>query len=809
MFKEYRRPFLSLLLLCSLLLSSGCGGGGGGGGVAPPQSHSTPPSPPNTAVSQKTTITCFPTSEGCISKTDYEKRRKKLQDAYRAQAAYSNQLELDTIRASKAYAQLELALGKGTRPGAGQTVGVIDTGIDERHPAFRNKRIHETFVNSASNEDGSRRSHGTAVSSVIVGDPDDTFVSQTAGTHGIAWGADITMFAVPTGSARRYYTPITPAGLSTADSIWTLLANTVKGWSSRGRQLDFINVSLGYNGIIDSYTSKVLRDRLKTFIPALIQSRSQRKRIFVFSAGNAHGKSCRPADFPGSTDLCIADPNDPTKFIVNAKSPEVLAGLAARIAELQGIVVAVAAVGSTGDIASFSNRCGLAANSCIAAPGVAIRTAYFGPNPMTNLPGARGSYHADGTSFAAPMVTGSLVVLKQFFRGQRSNTQLVKRLFDTANKKGKYSNKSIYGQGLLDLAAATAPQSETRIVVKGQASDAGNNIGQTWFNASNSLGDGLNRSIAGQEIVAFDNQGFPFWYSLDDFILPPVGYSSGARLQEFMAPVATESEAAVWSPSLGNFDIKPQAEADRRLSGLKFLHVPAQGTFGGHLSLVGQAFGLTEMIPNNWALTTFSNKGVDQRTPVTGAVMSWQHESMPFKVRFGFMNERKALLRSQSSGAFGGMSANSIFVGIDGAMQMGPWQLGAGAEIGSAAPSAAGGIISDISVLGTSTFAIKASRQINRRQSLSLHIAQPLRVESGHAQLTIPIGVNFDNTVTHKTLDVPLQPTGRQIELGAQWKHTFKNAGELRLGIVRIHDPNHSKIAKPNTLFMAGWRINF
>ena len=48
------------------------------------------------------------------------------------------------------------------------------------------------------------------------------------------------------------------------------------------------------------------------------------------------------------------------------------------------------------------------------------------------------------------MCTGSLVVVKQFFRGRLSNnTHLVSRLLSTANDRGIYADSSIYGHGLL------------------------------------------------------------------------------------------------------------------------------------------------------------------------------------------------------------------------------------------------------------------------------------------------------------------------------------------------------------------------
>ena len=61
-----------------------------------------------------------------------------------------------------------------------------------------------------------------------------------------------------------------------------------------------------------------------------------------------------------------------------------------------------------------------------------------------------------GTSFAAPLVSGSLALLKQLFPTV-GNYELVNRLLVTANKTGIYADSSIYGQGLLDLNSATRP----------------------------------------------------------------------------------------------------------------------------------------------------------------------------------------------------------------------------------------------------------------------------------------------------------------------------------------------------------------
>ena len=74
-----------------------------------------------------------------------------------------------------------------------------------------------------------------------------------------------------------------------------------------------------------------------------------------------------------------------------------------------------------------------------------------------------------GTSEAAPAVAGSLAVMKSLFRGQLSSTELVTRLFATADKTGIYANRAIYGQGLLDLGAATNPWGVVGLMGPGQS----------------------------------------------------------------------------------------------------------------------------------------------------------------------------------------------------------------------------------------------------------------------------------------------------------------------------------------------------
>ena len=121
--------------------------------------------------------------------------------------------------------------------------------------------------------------------------------------------------------------------------------------------------------------------------------------------------------------------------------------------ELRGHVIVAVALDSNGVIADYSNHCGAASTFCIAAPG-----RHYAPS------GPNGYVTVQGTSFAAPTVGGSLAILKQAFPSL-GNDELVTRLFATANKTGIYEVASIYGQGLVDLDAATQPVGQGQIPI--------------------------------------------------------------------------------------------------------------------------------------------------------------------------------------------------------------------------------------------------------------------------------------------------------------------------------------------------------
>lgn len=105
-----------------------------------------------------------------------------------------------------------------------------------------------------------------------------------------------------------------------------------------------------------------------------------------------------------------------------------------------GTLIAVVALDKNLKIASFSNRCGEAADWCIAAPGVDLLSSV----PMSTYG------NMSGTSMAAPLVAGSAAVLRQAFPYMTAR-QIIEVLLTTATDLG---NPALYGHGLLNLGKA-------------------------------------------------------------------------------------------------------------------------------------------------------------------------------------------------------------------------------------------------------------------------------------------------------------------------------------------------------------------
>ena len=786
-----RPVVLALVVLAAL---GGCTTRSGTSVSSPPPARPAPPVPPPATDAPRQPPrglpappdrVCIPTYRGeCMPADDFNYRVTELGlYEYYDHLGFRNQWGLHSINAHLAYGHMNLLQGPDAAPGAGVTVGMMDTGIDLEHPHFRGKHVREEFLDGAVDESGDRWSHGTAVASVLAGvrtdDPD--------APHGVAWGADLAVFAFPADTAGPSFRPASLESMARKDQELAARFRHIFDWRDGDRKIDILNLSIGYSAIISHYTAADLQASHGALIAALAQADAAEKTILVWAAMNWNGYRCDVA-----TPDCV-------EGRLNAGSVNVLAGLAAYFEELRGHNVAVVALSPDGGgISDFSNRCGIAADFCIAAPGERLRAAWFGP--VGGVIGVRGYEGGQsGTSLAAPMVAGGLAIMKQIFRDQLSNEELVSRLFRTADDTGIYADRAVYGNGRLDLGAATSPVGVLGVPIEtGVGAGAHASLQSSGLRLGAAFGDGFGEAFGDAEFMALDDFGAPFWYNLGNLAVTTDGPALARRLRTFLAP-----GFAFGAPGGAGLDTRPMTPG----VGASVLTMPTAAP-NGHLALAEGSAMVSVFRQGGISAAAFTTGALRPLMPATGAAIAWTPRGLPVGFRAGWIEERETVLGSRGQGLFGNFSAGTAFVGFDGGLELGGWRLGANGEFGVVNPAARGGVIEEMSPLMTSTFAVHASRKFVRAGSLGFSLSQPLRVERGWASLTMPSARTKRREVLYRSARANLAPDNRQLDLEAHWTRTLP-LGELRLGALWSHSPGHREVLGPQVAALAGWRWAF
>ncbi len=280
--------------------------------------------------------------------------------------------------------------------GAGVVVGVVDDGVNEVGELI-GQIDHDLSKDFGVRVDGSSReplrpggetgdensTHGTPVAAIIAGKNDGR------GTQGLAPGAKIASLRID----------------SISDGEETmLLGSNVYDWAAE-KKIPILNMSLSSN---DEGGKPYQLDRILRY--------GETGGLIVRSAGNS-GKDS------------VSNFRDLTDETANA----------------QIFVVAIDADERDYFISSYSDRCGVAMDRCVAA---------VGQNVTMNVDGE--AVYFAGTSSAAPQVSAlAAMVLSKW--PQLSGQDAGNIILNTARDIGDAGTDAIYGRGLIDARAALEP----------------------------------------------------------------------------------------------------------------------------------------------------------------------------------------------------------------------------------------------------------------------------------------------------------------------------------------------------------------
>ena len=824
----------TLPLILIILMS--CGGGGGS------SSNMTP------VVSQTPTPPVAPPSLSF----------DELKDQYEGYYEYQRQWGLDFINASSAYAR--------GATGAGITIGITDSGLDNSHQEISISRLSaDSALNYSDYTPNTRQKrHGTAVASVAAGRQDKTNATPM---HGVAFEADILFVAIQLAEPDPNYDPVDignddgSGNVSDApdftgiDNFFSQLFEIYNDYD-----VNIVNNSYGYSGNIIDYTEAQVRYAFPKTITEMSQvgTPDSEKTIYVWAAGNAGGYADQGVDY---------------------SSPELLPGMAHYIPEIQGHSIAVASVDETGQISDFSSRCGVAQDYCISAPGGGIVVAYSTSTSDTGI------YPKDpndddynscvtdntcyaiysGTSFAAPFVSGGLAVIADYFEGQLGSHEIVNRLFSTANKEGIYADKAVYGQGLMDLNAATNPIGQLSATMS--LSLSGPMASATFSTlqlTSPSFGDALTNGIGNHSVIFFDELDAPFRRSLSslvsDYRNQVINMDGFGSIQNpiYHSLITDDTEFEIGGLSIENLSgelVTPyhllNAKADKNQffsyynhSSNSFLSHGLNGSWAMGIfqdSQLRSETSLRSQFSNPWlnfsaAGTTFgsifkgnnrfdvalaissgrnkfnANEIFNKQDSSTVALLEIQPKTNMPALQLGLMKENDASLGLSGSGAFNG-SNNQLtsFVGLSNSLDLaggklfGSFYLGKSNDLSNEL-----GMIRSVSKLSSSAFGIgfMKSSIVSNNDKLILTIDQPIRIESGRLQLNVPTYRTKEKNVLFNSMNFNLDPSGREIHTKAQYFSSYNNIGfGLTLGYKA--DPYHIKFMNDYWYMSLGFNINF
>lgn len=655
--------------------------------------------------------------------------------------ATSSSSPLATINADNAYSQ--------GYTGANQTIAIVDSSFDTNHQEISNKTTTLTTFGTIGTATHNSY-HGLAVSSIAAGAKDGL------GIHGVAYDANLHL------SDYTYY-----GNQTYLPDRWAQLTNDAANHNAIVQ-----NNSWGLQTSITDVTTHIQANNLNN---AQGTAYFLNQDNYTADENSVNTYVSALDNFQNTGVIVFAISND-----INFNDADFQAALPELFPTLKEAWLTVTNIEVTGTAGNYqysreAAKCGSTAQYCIGADGEDIRTAKSGPG--------NDDYDdsVQGTSFAAPQVSGGLAILKQAFPNHTPK-QLVERLL--ASAYNDFFNSSTYttfgngvmhyyndefGHGLMDLEAALAP-----IVVTGSprmvtgSSLSSGNLFQTQNSqllVSSSFGDSISSVLNNKRVYVYDDLDGGFAYPINNAI-STIGTSSKQLLINHLDSTKQQLLGANNSPLATPYN----ANLDWQLQ-----------------QPLGSATLFTSLSPTN----------TDVALPRVSMV--WQsprHLPTQARVEAGIHHQTAQLLDIQGSGAFNlqGATGSSSFTNL--LLHHRPtanWQLDLHASAAiSQLNTPQNSLVRGIQGVTSNAFSLSATRkQLLAQDQIRLQISQPHRVNSGILHLNIADLADANGHIRQQIHRLPLATSGKQTDLLLSYQLWLSN--NLRLGLQHQSSlqPNH------------------
>lgn len=508
-------------------------------------------------------------------------------------------------------------------------------------------------------------------------------------------------------------------------------------------------------------------------------------------------------------------------------------------------IIAVGAVDAQNRIASFSNRAGDVAGWYLVAPGTGIVSAAPDDRYATK----------NGTSMAAPMVSGAAALIRQMWPALRAD-QVATILFVTATDLGAPGIDTVYGRGLLNIEKALQPVGTlTTTTLNGRA--------------INVLAGAVQPSAATSMLWQLAASGQLRVVGLDDFERD-FGVDLGATVTR-AAPMTIEqamgsadnrtamaervlgngisiasaverrwSPAHGWAPRLSSFSMLAQDEDGGELAfGIGGL---APQHFGAAALELGQGLSLTQdaalanpyfsLVPASshaavarrigglklrvGVLTSGLNQvlATQDRYPAASGLpdanaglfeVSRAFGDAALSVSMSQTRESNAYLGSWSTSALSlGSRASTSALQVAGAYMIAPKLAIAGQAAYGVTPGmrSSDSLVTEISTARTNAFslALVAADRVRRGDRFSVSLSQPMRAYSGRIVMDV-LSRSSGSAAARERLVFSMVPVGREMRAQLNYSTPAGYGATFGTTLMVRRNPNNLADASVETLF--------
>ncbi|MEQ1652530.1 MAG: hypothetical protein ABL897_08590, partial [Hyphomicrobium sp.] len=401
---------------------------------------------------------------------------------------------------------------------------------------------------------------------------------------------------------------------------------------------------------------------------------------------------------------------------------------------------------------------------------------------------------------------------------------------------------TIYGHGLLNLAAATASQGPFSLALSSNMSGPTALLTNSTLTSSTAFGTSAFRTLQATQVGVMDAYTRNFVVSLGNQIrLIPVSLDGMTALRRFgqneFRPELALDENTTASFTMKASDVKERADGksntfdsfslthqvsddvalnvshrDPRASALFYraddrdllsTQVAASGNGNPFADFVKDGYANNVTLDAPWgakfrAVTAMGAPDNDhgQRNMLAMSEIGFGNGRNGVSFVSGALIEQDRILGLHGDGAFAlGEGTNTMFAGMNGVWQVGQ-KTALQASVYGGFTRASGrtdSLIQGVDAIRTSSWRIglTQSEVFNDDDSVRFNIAQPLRAESGALQVNLPQYRLRDGTIIGQNASFNLAPTGREIDVEAGYRLSLSQMTKLDLAAMYRRDPGH------------------